>query len=479
MEEAARQERLETARTKKRKAQINHLEKKVKEGLEKLPRKEREMLEENEKKKLKLELSQAKSDLWKLRSREKKLGEHKISKELEKIHDLTEKTRKIVEILNAERARVEEEKKIENDRKEKARKEKETKELKLKKIEKLQEKWAINRWVTEYIDQNQKRWETREHERKEKIIELEKEWEKMGRLEKIKHLKRKYNNKLPEETNESEKPSEKKTWKVWRSPEKKIVEDEKTQQNTNTTNNTTAKEIPENNNEPKVVPTIQPPKLKPEVVKNTNDYKKPEFEEKHTSEKNPEKQEKQQDVVLPYENKQQEAIEEKKPTIMKNNSGNNEKKKQTTIMNFINSPGAKLLRTTTPKKQQPGSPGLGKKMKTTSIKKPPKKTTKGIEQKTVKQLQSFWKDFAEKQRIRSQEIPARGCDVVANNQVLTSSEISNAGKPPELAKPTEDEVFLPLNDESNDNSASSVKPATNLELSNHNLLILKSRESKD
>ena len=58
--------------------------------------------------------------------------------------------------------------------------------------------------------------------------------------------------------------------------------------------------------------------------------------------------------------------------------------KQTTIMNFINSPGAKLLRTTTPKKQQPGSPGLGKKMKTTSIKKPPKKTTKGIEQKTVK-----------------------------------------------------------------------------------------------
>ena len=162
--------KLETARIKKRKAQIKHLEKKVKEGLEKLPRKEREMLEENEKKKLKLELSQAKSDLWKLRSREKKLGEHKISKELEKIHDLTEKTRKIVEILNAERARVEEEKKIENDRKEKARKEKETKEIKLKKIEKLQEKWAINRWVTEYIDQNQKRWESRENERNKRLL---------------------------------------------------------------------------------------------------------------------------------------------------------------------------------------------------------------------------------------------------------------------------------------------------------------------
>ena len=45
----------------------------------------------NEKKKLRLEHSQAMSDLWKLRSREKKLGEHKISQELRKIKELTEK----------------------------------------------------------------------------------------------------------------------------------------------------------------------------------------------------------------------------------------------------------------------------------------------------------------------------------------------------------------------------------------------------
>ena len=52
--------------------------------------------------------------------------------------------------------------------------------------------------MSEYINQNKERWEKRENERKEKIIELEKDWEKMGRFEKIEYLKKKYKNKIPE-----------------------------------------------------------------------------------------------------------------------------------------------------------------------------------------------------------------------------------------------------------------------------------------
>ena len=100
------------------------------------------------------------------------------------------------------------------------------------------------------------------------------------------------------------------------------------------------------------------------------------------------------------------AIEEKI-----NNKENNNKKKQTTILNFIEIPKIK-----TPKKQQPGSPGLGKVMKTTSTKKNSRKIEKEKREKTVKQLQGFWIDFAKKQQFRSQGKPEKGCDNIENNQ---------------------------------------------------------------
>ena len=120
--------------------------------------------------------------------------------------------------------------KIKN-RQENIRKEKEDKEIRRKKIEKLQEKWAINRWVSEYINQNKERWEKREKERKEKIIELEKDWEKMGRFEKIEYLKKKYKNKIPEKTLQQENPDQEQTWKVWKSPEKRQDKTNETQKN--------------------------------------------------------------------------------------------------------------------------------------------------------------------------------------------------------------------------------------------------------
>ena len=110
--EAERQERLQKGRVLKRKAQINELEKKIEVGMTRIPQDQREKMEEElrqEKMKEKIELSQAKSDLWKLKSREKKMGDTKVTTELEKIKKLTEKVTKIVEILNTERERVENE----------------------------------------------------------------------------------------------------------------------------------------------------------------------------------------------------------------------------------------------------------------------------------------------------------------------------------------------------------------------------------
>ena len=103
------------------------------------------------------------------------------------------KSQKIIEILVIERKRVETEKKVEDLRNEIMKRkaiEKESKKKRQEKIEKLREKWAIDRWVTEYIVQNQARWDTR----KENEIARYEKWAKMDRFERIKLLKRKYEN---------------------------------------------------------------------------------------------------------------------------------------------------------------------------------------------------------------------------------------------------------------------------------------------
>ena len=71
-------------------------------------------IELEEKEKRKWNLYHTKKDLWKLKGREKKLGEPQ-NKEHEKIKNLTMKGQKIVEILEIERKRVETEKKVEEE----------------------------------------------------------------------------------------------------------------------------------------------------------------------------------------------------------------------------------------------------------------------------------------------------------------------------------------------------------------------------
>ena len=88
-QEQQRQERLEKAKRKQVKTQMNIIEKKIQEGLELLPRETREKLEREEMKRNKLELQSIKSSLWKLKSREKKFIKN--SEFSEKITGMTEK----------------------------------------------------------------------------------------------------------------------------------------------------------------------------------------------------------------------------------------------------------------------------------------------------------------------------------------------------------------------------------------------------
>ena len=84
------------------------------------------------------------------------------------------------------------------------------------------------RWVTMFINENREKWKIEEEIRQAQIyIEID-EWEKMSRLEKITHLKKKWKKeKEPKEENDEKKETKKdekkdgETWKVWRERENK------------------------------------------------------------------------------------------------------------------------------------------------------------------------------------------------------------------------------------------------------------------
>ena len=213
-EEKNRLERLELAKSKQRNSQINHVKRKIEEGMKRLPGEDRKRLEEDEKKWERLEIQKTKKELWKLRRKEKKITKNQIPESLKEIQKMTSKLEKITYILEEvkrkeklekerkiKQAEIEEKlRKIMNEKRlKKIQKEKEKKE-RLKKIEKIQEKWALMRWVTAFIEENSETWEK---ERKERIKKERKEiyeWERKNRLEKIKELKRKWEDKKRNET---------------------------------------------------------------------------------------------------------------------------------------------------------------------------------------------------------------------------------------------------------------------------------------
>ena len=213
--------RLEKAGILSKQAKMRELEKKVQIGLEKIPQNEKEKILLEEKRTKRLELKIAKENLWKLRNKEKKIVRNDT---LKKIQELGRKAGKIAEILEQERTRL----KAEKENKEKMEKEKLNREQqrkeKIAKAENLQRRWAMYRWLTEYITENSEKWEEQWMIREQEKHEEMERWEKLTRMEKIAKLKLKWakerdekpekepENKIVIETNE-------KNWRVWRTPE--------------------------------------------------------------------------------------------------------------------------------------------------------------------------------------------------------------------------------------------------------------------
>ena len=64
------------------------------------------------------------------------------------------------------------------------RKDQETNERKQKK-KSLEERWAMIRWITRYIDENSERWSKEKLERQKNEVKLAEDWNRMTRFDKI------------------------------------------------------------------------------------------------------------------------------------------------------------------------------------------------------------------------------------------------------------------------------------------------------
>ena len=217
--------RLEKAGIKGRNAKLEELRKNVRKGMEKLPEIEREKIEKEENKRRNTELHAIKKDLWTLKRFENKEIQNESTKRLKEIRELGDKAKKIKEVLDELRKRREQEKAIrerEQVRREQYRKDKAIKEQRRKeKIElqkRIHERWALMKWTTEYIAENNPRWEKERVQREQEREAVLQAWDKRTRFEKIAYLREKMRKKkLGELDNETKIPEiREKTWNVWR-----------------------------------------------------------------------------------------------------------------------------------------------------------------------------------------------------------------------------------------------------------------------
>ena len=167
--------RLEKAGILTRKARINALENNIKVGLEKLTQEQRTRLRQEQERKEEIELRNARKDLWTLRSREKKIVPNETRK---RIQELGNTAIRIKEILDQERKKVQEEKEEQARQETERRTRKEKSEQKARKIKQLQEKWAMYRWVNEYIDKNKNYWDNEKKKRDQARQNKLDEWDK-------------------------------------------------------------------------------------------------------------------------------------------------------------------------------------------------------------------------------------------------------------------------------------------------------------
>ena len=179
-EENKRIERIEKARIKAREARNKYenkeWEQRLQEGLEKVPRQERDRVEEMNARQENLELKTAKEKLWKLRNKENKLVE---TAEVRQIRELDKKTEQVIELLEKEKTRL-----LARDKN--LRTAIKNPENKIKKQKLIAEVWTTYRWITEYLEQTTSDWDKKKKQRVLEETTRLNNWDNKTRNEKIK-----------------------------------------------------------------------------------------------------------------------------------------------------------------------------------------------------------------------------------------------------------------------------------------------------
>ena len=210
------EERLTVRQRKERLNKKNQLEKKFKETAkeketttkitkiwQRLPEHEKRHLLKEEEKRQRLEIREIKVNIWKkwrkesVKQRKENEERHKTNQEkwLETLEETMQRLKREVEESKKARKMYEQRRENllkENKRKQEEilRKKQETKERKEKK-RMLEERWAMTRWLTSYIDENQEKWKTESEDRQKNEKKRAAEWHKMERFEKIRIVKEK------------------------------------------------------------------------------------------------------------------------------------------------------------------------------------------------------------------------------------------------------------------------------------------------
>ena len=196
--------KIEQEAARRKKGEENQkIQKKITETWKRIPEHERKHLMQEEERKRRFELREAKINVWKKWRREsaEKKKETEDSQRnnqeswLQKLENTLQRMRKEIENRKVEREAYEaRRKKLIKEKKDKQenklRMEYERKERKEKK-KMLQERWAMARWATQYLDENSEKWEREKEERKKTEKERADEWHRMNRFEKIRILKEK------------------------------------------------------------------------------------------------------------------------------------------------------------------------------------------------------------------------------------------------------------------------------------------------
>ena len=176
-EEINRLERLEQARNKGIKTRLKLLEKEQEKRIAKIPSQIMEQVEIEQKKQELQELKRAKESLWRLRKTEKKLEQSKENIEITKMENKNKAIEKSLDKIK--NALMEQEKELRTNKNNTK-----NKNNKKEKLEQLGDIWATHRWITEFIAENNKKWDQELTQYKINEAKQLEAWDNMTRKEK-------------------------------------------------------------------------------------------------------------------------------------------------------------------------------------------------------------------------------------------------------------------------------------------------------